>query len=148
MITVTTRKGVKPLQIKNIGKKLTKIDYLKLGEKMLAGLLLVLPFSALADLPQPGCGSLNGVSCTSGGANDLIVEIINIALGLAFLIAVLMLIYGGFRYIFDAGNEEGAKAGKKTVVNALIGLVIIILSYVIVQVVAKTVTSGSSASAS
>jgi hypothetical protein len=139
---------VKTLTLKQITTKLSKVDYIKLGEKIIAVLLLVTPFSALADLPQPGCGQLSGVSCTSGGANDLIVNIINILLGIAFLVAVLMLIIGGFRYIFDAGNEKGSAAGKKTVINALIGLVIIILSYVIVQVVAKTVSSGSTSSPS
>jgi len=137
---------VKTLTLKKITTKLSKVDYLKLGEKILAVLLVLTPLSALADLPQPGCGQLSGLSCTSGGANDLIVTIINILLGVAFLVAVLMLIIGGFRYIFDAGNESGAEAGKKTVINALIGLVIIILSYVIVQVVARTISSGSTSS--
>ncbi|MBX4205160.1 MAG: pilin [Candidatus Doudnabacteria bacterium] len=71
-------------------------------------------------------------SPTVGGA---IIGILTAALGLAGLIAVAMLIYGGFRYITSAGNEEMAKAGKKTITNALIGLVIIILSFVIINVV-------------
>lgn len=135
------------MTLKKISTKLSKVDFIKLGEKILAVLIVFTPLSALAALPQPGCGQLSGLSCTSGGANDLIVNVINILLGVAFLVAVLMLIIGGFRYIFDAGNESGAEAGKKTVINALIGLVIIILSYVIVQVVARTVSSGSTSSA-
>ncbi len=124
--------------------KISKIDFLKLGEKMIAVIALLMPFSAFADLPQPGCGTLNGLSCTTGGVNDLIIRVINILLGVAFLVAVLFLILGGFRYIVSGGNEKTAEAGKKTVLNALIGIVIVILSYVIVQVVSRTVSSGAS----
>lgn len=126
--------------------KISKIDFLKLGEKMIAVIALLMPFSSFADLPQPGCGTLHGLSCTSstGGVNDLIIRIINILLGVAFLVAVLFLILGGFRFITAAGNEKSSGEGKKTVTNALIGIVIVILSYVIVQVVSRTVSSGTS----
>jgi threonine synthase len=42
-------------------------------------------------------------------------------------------------YITSAGNEETAEKGRKTAVNAIIGIVIIILAYVIVNVVANLV---------
>ena len=125
-------------------KKISKIDFLKLGERMLVVVAMLLPFSALADLPQPPCPT--GLRCDSTGANDLIIKVIDILLGVAFLIAVLFLIIGGFRYIVSAGNEETAEKGKKTVINALIGIVIIILSYVIVSVVSRTVSSGGTSS--
>ena len=51
------------------------------------------------------------------------------------LIAVLFVIYGGFRYVTSNGNEKVTSAAKQTILNALIGLVVIILSYVIVNVV-------------
>ena len=127
-----------------------KVDFLKLGEKMLGIVMMLmaitLPLSpALADLPTPPCGALAGVRCdVTGGPNDLIVRIINILLGVAFLIAVLFLVYGGFQYIFSAGNEERAEGGRNTVINALIGVAIIVLSYVIVQIVSRTVSTGGS----
>ena len=127
-------------------KQTKKIDFLKLGERMLAGVAiaasLVLPISALADLPTPPCGALSGVRCDVTSPNDLIVRVINILLGVAFLFAVLFLIWGGFRYIFSAGNEESAEAGRNTVINSLIGVAIIVLSYVIVQIVSRTVASS------
>jgi hypothetical protein len=43
----------------------------------------------------------------------------------------------------SVGNEESAEKGKGTVLNALIGIVIIILSYVIVNVVANLVTNNN-----
>lgn len=124
-------------------KKLGKFDFWKVGMAILTGVTIAAPFTALADLPTPGCGQLNGVRCGDiGGPNDLIIKAINILLGVAALVAVLFLVIGGFRYITSAGNDEQAKAGRKTIINALIGLVVIILAYVIVSAVNKTVSSG------
>ena len=54
---------------------------------------------------------------------------------------LLFLIIGGFWYITAAGNEETAEKGKGTVINAIIGIVIIILSYVIINVVSTLVSN-------
>lgn len=132
-------------------KKLKDIDFLQLGQKMIVGIVMVasvtMAVPALADtgLPTPPCGVFNGLNCTNAtGPNDIIVRVINIMLGVAFLVAVLFLIYGGFQYIFSAGNEEKAESGRNTVINALIGVAIIILSYVIVQIVSRTIGSAGS----
>src|SRR5687767_3133275 len=68
----------------------------------------------------------------------LITTIIQIVLGFAGVLAVLFIIIGGFQYITSGGNEELAERGKKNLQNAIIGVVIIILSFVIVRVIANT----------
>ncbi len=68
-------------------------------------------------------------------ANAFLISIINVMLSVAAIIAVMFIIIGGYRYITSAGNEETAEKGRNTLVNAIIGLVIIILAYVIVGVV-------------
>ncbi len=75
------------------------------------------------------------------GVVQLVAKIIDYALYLSGAIAVLFIIIGGYRYLTSAGNEEGAKKGRTTVVNALIGLVIIILAYVIVNVVVNFIST-------
>lgn len=125
-------------------KKIGKFDFWKAGMAMLGVVSALAPFTALADLPTPGCGQLQGVRCDVTGPNDLIIKAINILLGVAALIAVLFLVIGGFRYITSAGNDEQAKKGRNTIINALIGLVVIILSYVIVQAVNRAVSTNSS----
>lgn len=90
------------------------------------------------------CDPSSGLNCRAGtNVNDLIRTVINWVLGITFGIAVLFLIVGGFWYITSAGNEETATKGKSTVINAIIGIVIIILSYVIINVVANLVGSNS-----
>jgi|SRR3989338_11028979 len=59
----------------------------------------------------------------------------NIFLPIVGLVSILFIIIGGFQYITSRGNEEQAEASKKTLTNAIIGLVIVILSYIIVVVV-------------
>ncbi len=86
----------------------------------------------------------SGLNCTAGanGLNGLIKVVINWLLGIAFGVAVLFLIIGGFWYITSAGNEETAEKGKGTAINAIIGIVIIILSYVIINVISGLVSSA------
>ncbi len=103
--------------------------------------MLLLPFvSVHAQLVDPGCPQ--GLKCdsTTRSLPDLIQFVINIILSITALIALLFLIIGGFWYITSAGNEETAEKGKNTVINAIIGLVIIALSYVIVRVVINFVS--------
>lgn len=64
------------------------------------------------------------------------------SLAFAGTIAVLFIIYGGYLYLTSGGNEESAEQGRKTMVNSVIGLVVIIMSYVIVRVVTNLLTSG------
>lgn len=87
-----------------------------------------------------------GASQNLGGdqtVGGLIIYIIDIMLGLAAILSVLFIIIGGYQYIFDGGSSESAKKGKKTVVNALIGLIIIVLSYTIISVLSNTISSGT-----
>ena len=79
-------------------------------------------------------------SATPTTASVLILRAINILLGIATAVAVLFIVWGGFQYIFSGGNQETAEAGQKTVVNSLIGLVIIALAFMIVIIVNHTVS--------
>ena len=83
-----------------------------------------------------------GLNCRNQNINELIKVVINWMLSIAFAVAVMFLIIGGFWYITSAGNEETAEKGKNTAINAVIGIVIIILSYVIVNVVAGLVANN------
>ncbi len=129
---------------------LKKINYLKIAELLLVTVLVFAPLlmsdTAFAQLNrfQP-CDSSTGLNCTAGNSiNSLIRTVINWMLGIAFGVAVLFLIIGGFWYITSAGNEETAEKGKGTAINAIIGIVIIILSYVIINVVSNLVSNTNS----
>jgi len=97
-----------------------------------------MPDFVLAVLPldQTGISDVNRLpSWGATGPKELIIKILNVLLTVAGLIAVLFIIIGGFQYILSGANEELAERGKKTLQNAIIGIVIIILAYVIVNVI-------------
>ncbi len=68
-------------------------------------------------------------------------KVIEYALYFSAIIAVFFIIYGGYQYIFSAGADDVAKSGRKTLTNALVGLVIIVLAYSLVQVVYSFLTT-------
>ncbi len=122
-----------------------KINFLKVAEVILASAIVLAPVISYAALGDTFACDPNLQRCDRNMTLNGFIRLgINWLLGIAFGIAVLFLIIGGFWYITSAGNEETAEKGKNTAINAIIGIVIIILSYVIVNVVAKLVTDTNS----
>ncbi len=115
--------------------KLAQIASLVLGLALFA-----LPLVASAQFQAPPVGNTGLPGDTDIRA--FILRIINIALAIAGLVAVLFLIIGGFRYITAAGNEEAGASAKKIITQSIIGIVIIILSFVIVRVISNALISG------
>ncbi len=72
-------------------------------------------------------------------ADAIALRAIEIGLALSGIVAVAFIVIGGYFYLTSAGNEEQIEKGKKILINAVIGLVIIMLAVVIVRIVAKTV---------
>ena len=66
------------------------------------------------------------------GENDpeqLAIAVVNWILGILALIAVVMILIGGFRWMTAGGNEEKVESAKKLLIAALIGLVIILAAW-------------------
>lgn len=61
-------------------------------------------------------------------------ELINAILILAGVIALFMLIAGGIRFITSSGEKEAVESARKMITYAIIGLVIILLSFGIVNI--------------
>lgn len=66
-------------------------------------------------------------------AREFIINTVNFALTFLGIIAMVIIIYGGFLYVTAAGNEEQAGKGKKSITYAVIGILIIIASFAIVN---------------
>lgn len=66
----------------------------------------------------------------------VILGLIDIALFLAGLLAVVMIIWGGYLFIFGNGDPGQITNARKTILNAVIGLAIAILASQIVRFVA------------
>ncbi|MBU0577320.1 pilin [Patescibacteria group bacterium] len=88
--------------------------------------------AAFFDNPQTGTAPNVAAQGTLG---QNITTMINFFLGLLGLIAVGFLIYAGVMMVTAGGNEEQVTKAKKIITWALIGIVLILLSYTIVQFV-------------
>ncbi len=66
--------------------------------------------------------------------------LVEIALRVGGLVAVAFVIYGGFQFILSQGEPEKAASARRTIINALVGLVIAIMATVIVSFIAGSLT--------
>lgn len=79
-----------------------------------------------------------GADMTNSGGSakqdlpDIITTIINVMLFIAAALAVIMIIYGGIRYITAHGDEKQVKVAKDTIVYSVVGLIIAIIAYALV----------------
>lgn len=72
--------------------------------------------------------------------NDIIATVINLFSLLVGVVSVIMIIIGGFKYITSGGNDGSVSEAKKTILFALVGLVIVALAQVIVRFVLAQAT--------
>jgi len=107
-------------------------------------ILLFTPLSASAAVLVPCGRNIDDPStpnihedqpCTPCHLLVLVQNVLKFALEMAFLIIVGFIVYGGFRWIFSLGKEENLKAGQQIITNAIIGLIIILTAWVIVNTV-------------
>ena len=92
-----------------------------------------------------GLGKTSGKTCDIQSPSDvggiskfiwtIVLNIIEIALVAVGYISVGFIIYGGYLYIIGAGAADKIVAGRKTILNAVIGLVISFFSVAIVNIV-------------
>lgn len=84
---------------------------------------------------NPG-GSSDFSSETSGfkemftGTANTILSVITLVAG---VLAVFYLIWSGIQYITSTGNPEKAKSARQGIINAVIGIIIIVAAYFIIR---------------
>jgi hypothetical protein len=93
------------------------------------------------DLSSTAANNCNDQANAGQSVTDIIKKVINILSVLIGAIAVVMIIIGGFRYVTSAGNAEGTKAARNTILYALVGLVVVALAQIIVHFVLNSVAN-------
>jgi len=74
--------------------------------------------------------------------NDIIHTIVNLLSAIVGVVAVLMIIVGGFRYITSGGNDTSVTSAKNTILYAIIGLVVVALAQLIVRFTLSKLTNS------
>ena len=96
--------------------------------------VLVLPGSVLAGAGLKPVTNPTRISSRQD-PEKFATEIINWFLGFVGLVAVAMFIYGGVLYLAAAGNDEQAGKGKKVMLYAVVGIIVILMAWTIVYAV-------------
>jgi len=86
----------------------------------------------------------NDTSTGAGKVQGIVTDMINIFSLVVGIISVIMIIYGGFKYITSGGDSGNVTGARNTITYAVIGLVIVALAQFVVQFVLNKVTTAGS----
>jgi len=89
------------------------------------------------------CGGPGESPCKISDMLTLVFKIIAIMLNFAGLVAIMFVFWGGLQMILATGSPEKIKKGKDTIRNSLLGLVLVLISYLIVGLVINAVTGSN-----
>lgn len=94
---------------------------------------------------QEGAQAAQCDGCPSNlfGDTGIFRQVTNVILYIVGIIAVIMLIIGGIRYVVSGGDAKKVTDAKNTVLYAIIGLVICFLAFAIVNFVISALPSDN-----
>ena len=118
-------------------------------KKTLIALSLVLSFGLVAPAILPNNNQVayadaktqiqSGLKAAGGDTKDtsgtLITSVINVMLFIIGVLSVIMIIYGGIIYVISAGDSGRVSKAKNTIMYAIVGLIVALLAYAIVNFV-------------
>jgi hypothetical protein len=97
------------------------------------------PTIAFADAKSEICEGIqtaSGEPCDTGSQlTNVIRNIINLFSIVVGVVAVIMIIIGGFRYVTAGGDSSNVSSAKNTIIYAVVGLIVVLLSQAIVRFV-------------
>lgn len=114
----------------------------KLTRAAVGTALWALPLAALAQLDLGvEYGTFTGLGTKD--IRETVAQIINVALGLLGIVAVVIVIAGGFTWMTAGGNEEKVDSAKKMIFAGVIGLAIILSAYAIARFVITSLVTAT-----
>ncbi len=97
-------------------------------------------------LTNVGVNKIDISNQTGLGNKDIrqtVANIINVALGLLGIVAVVIILIGGFEWMTAGGNEEKTGEAKKRIIAGVIGLAIILSAYAIAKFVIDSLVKAT-----
>lgn len=136
------------LSKKHLGYFLGAVMALSFGAIALMGVSDVSAQALTADELFGGEAGGDAAFATTAGLGeadliDTIASIIRIALGFLGVIAVVIILLGGFKWMTAGGNDDKVKEAKKLIFSGIIGLVIIISAYAIATFVIDSIIDAT-----
>jgi len=91
---------------------------------------------------QPRTETAEGKPCGIPEIMQTIVNITRLMLGVMGSAALLMLVYGGVMFIVSSGNQDKVNKAKNILIAAILGIVIILTAWSIVNLILLALTQG------
>lgn len=118
---------------------ITALSRVRIIFAVLAAVVAMIAFAPTAHMaPPPDVFGIQAAQVPGLGNADLITtvtSIINVALGLLGIVAVVIILIAGFKWMTAGGNEETVAESKKRILQGVIGLAIIMSAYAIASYV-------------
>src|SRR3989338_699478 len=112
---------------------------------VIAFALMFLPADTV--LAQGGLVTCSGADCGSCQLVAMINLIIVWLIGILFMLFAVMMVVAGFGLVTSGGNQSALEAAKSKFTNAIIGIIIVIAAWLIVDTVMKGLVGGGSSGA-
>lgn len=103
--------------------------------------ILLAPSTVLAQTPTNTVNLTNPLGTTD--VRDIIATIIKGALGISGSVALLMFIYGGLLWMTAGGNSDTISRGKRVLIWAILGIIVIGSAFVVTNALFNAVLTGS-----
>lgn len=93
---------------------------------------------------QDGANAARGADQTADlfGTSGIFRTITNVLLFVLGAISVIMIIIGGLRYVISGGNATAVTAAKNTILYAIVGVIVALLAYAIINFVLNSFAGG------
>jgi hypothetical protein len=124
---------------------MNKLKLILLGALMVTSVAGASVSPVFAQPVDPGKSISDGVDAVGGNdpANQKsltvrVKDIVNVILYVLGAVAVIMIIVGAFRYVLSGGDSGSVTSAKNTILYAVVGLIVAILAYAIVNFVVSS----------
>jgi hypothetical protein len=97
-------------------------------------------FAQTAQAVNMGMNYARNLGLAERDPRDAAISLIGLIMTFLGLVAVVIMLYGGFIWMTAAGNEDRVETAKKLIGAGVIGLVIILSSFLIVNFVVDNVS--------
>jgi len=107
---------------------------------------LFIPFAAAFNMTmEDGANSARGVDQATSlfGASGIFTTVTNVMLFAVGAISVIMIIIGGLRYVVSGGNAANVSTAKNTILYAIVGVIVSILAYAMINFVISSFAGGA-----
>jgi hypothetical protein len=102
----------------------------------------VFMFAQTAHAVDMGMNFARNLGLAERDPREAAISLIRLIMTFLGLVAVVIMLYGGFIWMTAAGNEDRVETAKKLIGAGIIGLIIILASFLIVNFVVTNVSNS------